>query len=223
MSETIPALGQEVDRSNINLVPTPHSLEELWGYFHQKEAINTNYAGYADLAATIVDSIEMVERSAHTSEELDLQLPIMPGRSDALWISEQTPESRELVELLFAVYKLEPIADETTENQPYGRVLWKSMEPNSNINIVVHHWRGHKGDAMRLIAVAGTPSDIEDARQAKPVYSPETTRAIAASRKLGSLSRRRIHEARDAELDYFEFIQALPETEHESPADRLAA
>lgn len=222
MSDTIPASGHEMDRNNINLVPIPRSLEELWGYFKQKESINGDYAGYADLAATIADSIEMVERLAHTEDKLDLPLPIMPGRPDGIWVSEQTPQSRELVEVVFAVSKLEPVADETTEDQPYGRVLWQSSEPGTNVNIVAHQWRGHRGDAIRLIAVGEAPSDLEDARPNEPVYSPETARAIAISKKLKLLSSRRIHDAREAELDYILDIWNLPVAEYESPHDQAA-
>ena len=193
-----------------------------WGYFKQKEDSDPNYKGYADIAANIGDSIEMARQAAETDQKLVLGLPIMPERADAIWLYEQTPASKELVELVFSVNKLEPVIDETSEDQPYGRVLWQSSDRSAHIMVIVKSWHGHRGDAIKLSAVSEIPDDLFDARPAEPIYSPETARAIAISKKLKFISRRRIHEARDEELDYILEIQKLPVADFESPYDQAA-
>ncbi|HVS79148.1 MAG TPA: hypothetical protein VHD84_02585 [Candidatus Saccharimonadales bacterium] len=207
-------------RDTGNEIPVPRSLEELWGYFKSKEEKEPlKYKGYADIAAEAADAIQETRMVGVSGEPLSINLALVPGRSAGIYEAEQTDASRALTELLFAVNNLAPTADETTPDRPTGRVLWQSLDAGNPVNLVETRSYDRRGILTRLTVVSDIPEDLLNARTPQRIYPEATQKAIKRSRALQSISSRAIGAAREAGLDYYEYVKSLPVAGPEIPND----
>lgn len=173
MRETLPVSGPGPEGTQGNLVHVPRIPEELYGYFLAREATDSAFEGYADLAALAADAIDEARRHGKTDEMLENDFAILPGRSSGVRPEEVTPASRELMELVFATHKLEPVMDETTENNPYGRILWQNSERGVGINVIETRWLDEHGDLVKLTAVSHVPEDLLLAESSRGRFQAE--------------------------------------------------
>lgn len=220
----------EIVKYSGNIVPLPRSPEELYAYFRLKEESslrqgNTGYTGYAGLAAEAADAIQLTRSRKNSEEPLAIDIALIPGHSTGIYKDEFTDASRELQELIFSTAGLEPKIDETSDSDPAGRIWWQSRNATMPVNLIETRYRDDTDDEgylVRLTAVSEVPADLVDYSPAQRVYPPEAQRAIKCSRAIQKLASRAIGEAREAELEYYDFVQALPVANFESPYDQAA-
>jgi hypothetical protein len=160
MSEIIlnPNFKAEDTQADKKPFPRPKSPDELCDYFRQKEEVDSAYEGYADSAARTVEVIDEARRYGKTDEVKQEGIEIMPGYP-VIYTASQTPISQEYIELIFSIYNLEPVIDETSETNPYGRILWQSQQ-GKGINLIESRGKDKVGDIISLTAVSHVPEDL---------------------------------------------------------------
>lgn len=160
MNELMP-YDESVSSREKTTLPLPRFPEELYGYFFQREdGQHEEYSGYSDLAAEAADAIAEAARFGRTDELKANDIALIPGRAEGIYMSEQTNASRELLELIIVSHHLEPVADETTDQTPFGRVLWQNSEGGAGINLIEERSLDDKGEMIKLTAVSHVPEDL---------------------------------------------------------------
>jgi hypothetical protein len=164
MSELVPYEGHTA-RQNKNLVTLPRSNEELFMYFSARENQDPGlYKGYAELAAAAADAVEEARRYGKTDEVHEVDIALLPERSEGVYLNELTHAGRELMDVVIIANDLEPVVDEGTEDNPYGRILWQSRTPGLGINLLETRWRDAKGGLVKFTALSHLPDDLVTTR-----------------------------------------------------------
>lgn len=215
-------MSSELKKRAIDTISVPHSLEELWGYFKIREDSDPTFMGYSDIAAEAADAIETARSTRDIDSPVAIDIALIPGRSAGIYTHEFTRASKELQELLFAVNNLVPIADETSDKDPTGRIWWRSLDTFEPVHLIETRGKDIRGYLVRLTAVSDIPTDLALYRPNQPYYPPETERAIKKARAMQKLATRAINEARDDEVAFYQYVRDLPETTFESPFDQAA-
>jgi hypothetical protein len=161
--------GDSIDFRNGH--KTPKTPNELYDYFANLEDFNpVDFSGYANLTHEAVESIAEAVRYGKTDDEQSIDIALIPGRHEAIRTSfgdrhdgydERTTASNALWVMLTEVYKLEPVADETTSENPYGRILWQNTE-GTGINIIETRWNDTLSDLVKYTAVSHLPEGLLD-------------------------------------------------------------
>jgi hypothetical protein len=202
---------------------TPLDVNKYADLFAKLEASSPlEYEGLKKSASMMALAIET--NSISSEHRTNFDIPLLPHRSQGIYDHEQTQATYALRELAYRMTGAEVMADETTLDFPVGRVWLQGKYRGMPINFIEDHAWESNGHLLKLSVVADVPRDIVDSikEAPEPVYPPETARAIAISKKLHKISERRIHQAREAELDYFLFVRDLPTAKSESPYDKAA-
>lgn len=148
----------DIKRGALKLPRTP---EELYGYFAAREDDRPSaYKGYAELAALAADAMDEARRFGLTDDVKEIDIGLIPGRETGIYVEEQTDASRELLELIILSHRLEPVADEVTDESPYGRILWQSSEHGAGLNLIERRLSDKKGDIIKITAVSHVPGDL---------------------------------------------------------------
>lgn len=162
MSETPHELNQSGDiKYNFSMPPVvPGDIEN---FFNQKELENPAYKGFSACAYRLARAIRDTSRNAGKKQRKEIVLALTPEAKLDFYrfhTNQGTEASVALMELAYQLTGAKLKFDETTEENPTGRIIWQGKNAGQPVNFI-EYYTMEKGERVMHWTLSSTmPDDL---------------------------------------------------------------